>query len=326
MSHLDLSSHWNYETAYASELNLTELAARRSLRMAGWESGDLYKRYLDSGWQTRHPKRADTRTFTVQTGRVAFKDVASDAEETAKLFCPWKKGPFQLGPTHIDSEWRSNLKWQRIADIARLDIQGKRIADIGCANGYFLYRMFENTKTKPELAVGFEPVAKNMLCFDYLSRLAVDPAMQFEPLGIQDLDLFPKFFDVILCLGILYHHTDPVSLLRTCRSSLRPGGKIIVEVQGLPGGGDSCLVPKAKYAGAKGVWWVPQAGAAENWLRRSGFQNPVCFFDEPLSPEEQRSTPWAELDSLKAFLDPENPRLTREGYPAPNRIYLQANL
>src|SRR5690606_22451475 len=28
---------------------------------------------------------------------------------------PWRKGPFQFFGTHIDTEWRSDWKWQRVA-------------------------------------------------------------------------------------------------------------------------------------------------------------------------------------------------------------------
>ena len=27
---------------------------------------------------------------------------------------PWRKGPWEIMGTHIDSEWRSNLKWDRL--------------------------------------------------------------------------------------------------------------------------------------------------------------------------------------------------------------------
>ena len=28
---------------------------------------------------------------------------------------PWRKGPFQIADVYIDCEWRSNLKWDRVA-------------------------------------------------------------------------------------------------------------------------------------------------------------------------------------------------------------------
>ncbi|MEK9593767.1 MAG: DUF1698 domain-containing protein, partial [Luminiphilus sp.] len=29
---------------------------------------------------------------------------------------PWRKGPFELSGLHIDTEWRSDWKWDRLAD------------------------------------------------------------------------------------------------------------------------------------------------------------------------------------------------------------------
>ncbi|MBU2323874.1 MAG: DUF1698 domain-containing protein, partial [Gammaproteobacteria bacterium] len=52
---------------------------------------------------------------------------------------PWRKGPFNLFGVHIDTEWRSDWKWQRVAP--HLDLAGKRVLDVGCGNGYYMWRM-----------------------------------------------------------------------------------------------------------------------------------------------------------------------------------------
>jgi len=44
----------------------------------------------------------------------------------------------------------------------------------------------------------------------------------------------------------------------------------------------------------------------------------------PTSVEEQRSTQWMTFHSLSDFLDPQDHRLTVEGYPAPRRAILTA--
>jgi tRNA (mo5U34)-methyltransferase len=40
--------------------------------------------------------------------------------------------------------------------------------------------------------------------------------------------------------------------------------------------------------------------------------------------DEQRSTPWMRFESLAQCLDPDNPELTVEGYPAPLRAVVLA--
>ena len=41
----------------------------------------------------------------------------------------------------IDSEWQSNQKWERVKSFLP-NIKGMRIGDIGCSNGYYLYKLF----------------------------------------------------------------------------------------------------------------------------------------------------------------------------------------
>ena len=127
-------------------------------------------------------------------------------ENALQSFIPWKKGPFKIFGHSIDSEWQSNLKWDRIQRFMP-DLRGKIIADIGCNNGYYLFRMASH---KPKLALGIEPVAKHKICFDFLANMTSIRSLQFEPLGVEHIDYFPKFFDVVFCLGILYHQLDPV--------------------------------------------------------------------------------------------------------------------
>jgi tRNA (mo5U34)-methyltransferase len=61
-----------------------------------------------------------------------------------------------------------------------------------------------------------------------------------------------------------------------------------------------------------------------NWVKRSGFQDIVCFYQAPLSELEQRSTSWAPIKSLSDFLCPVDQQKTIEGYPRPWRFYLRA--
>ena len=53
---------------------------------------------------------------------------------------PWRKGPFELCGLHVDTEWRSVWKWDRLAG-AIAPLQGRRVLDVGCGNGYHCWRM-----------------------------------------------------------------------------------------------------------------------------------------------------------------------------------------
>lgn len=235
-------------------------------------------------------------------------------------FRPWKKGPFELFGTYIDSEWRSDLKWERILPHCQ-SLNGRKVADIGCHNGYFMFRMLDQN---PELVVGIEPVAKHWWNFQLIQNVVRDPRLHFELLGVEHMDFYQGFFDTIFCLGILYHHTDPVGLLRKMRAALAPKGEIIIDCQGIPGELPMALTPRGRYAKARGIWFLPTQLCLEHWIVRAGFTNVECFFGEPLSVNEQRRTAWADVDSLAEFLDPNDSSKTIEGYPAPWRFYVKA--
>jgi tRNA (mo5U34)-methyltransferase len=231
---------------------------------------------------------------------------------------PWKKGPFRLFGHSIDAEWRSDLKWDRLAGSVG-SLEGQVVADIGCHNGYFMYRMLAHGARR---VLGFEPFAQHSLTFSLFQQLYLFEQLHLELLGVEHMDLFPETFDTIFCLGILYHHTDPIGLLRKMRLALRSKGRLFIDCQGIPGDEAISLTPKGRYAGASGIWFLPTEKALETWALRAGFSRIEKIYSAPLSCEEQRATPWAEIKSLADFLDPDQPHKTIEGYPAPWRHYL----
>ncbi|MBC61372.1 MAG: tRNA 5-methoxyuridine(34)/uridine 5-oxyacetic acid(34) synthase CmoB [Zetaproteobacteria bacterium] len=243
-----------------------------------------------------------------------------DLQYILRFIKPWKKGPFTLFDTPLDSEWRSDLKWQRIEKSIG-SLSGKRIADIGSNNGYFLFRMAASC---PELVIGFEPVIKHWCTFSFLQSFAQVPSIHFEPLGVESLVAFDNFFHTVFCLGILYHHPDPHKILTIIYKSLQKRGKVIIDCQGIEGEESSCFFPGKRYAGAKGVWYLPTLPALFHWLSRAGFKKIECFYNEKLSSDEQRPSVWAPIKSLNDFLLSGNDSLTVEGYLAPRRFYVLA--
>ncbi|MGR9014551.1 MAG: DUF1698 domain-containing protein, partial [Gammaproteobacteria bacterium] len=71
-----------------------------------------------------------------------------------KALHPWRKGPYNLFGIHIDTEWRSDWKWNRLKDhIAPLE--HRMVLDVGCGNGYHCWRMLgAGAKT----VVGIDPM------------------------------------------------------------------------------------------------------------------------------------------------------------------------
>lgn len=240
-------------------------------------------------------------------------------ESVIESLIPWRKGPFSIMGTYIDAEWRSDQKWKLLENLTSL--KGKTILDIGCNNGYYMFRMLQED---PAFVLGIDPVLRCKLQFDLVHRLSGKQNVAMELLGHEDLDSFKSVFDIVYCLGIIYHTTDPILLLRRIHRSLRVGGELFLESQGIASEETIALVPGKTYAGAGGHWFVPSASCLVNWLHRSGFREIEVFHTHKLTPSEQRKTRFCPFDSLEEALSPENPQLTIEGYPAPIRIYVRA--
>jgi len=269
---------------------------------------------------------ARTLDFSGDTVRIGHADELEAGQlltvETAmRDFMPWRKGPFEVFGTVIDAEWRSHRKWARVLPVLP-GLEGKVIADIGCNNGYYMFRMAEQ---RPSVVLGFEPFVQHYFAFQALNSLAAQDALQVEPFGVEDIGLFPACFDCIFLMGIIYHHPSPLGMLRDVKRALRPGGVLIVESQAIPGELPVALFPQTTYAKAPGTYFVPTAPCLINWLKRAGFKTIELFAQHPMTDEEQRQTAWMTFESYRDFVDPNNPSLTIEGYPAPWRIYVKAS-
>jgi tRNA (mo5U34)-methyltransferase len=236
-------------------------------------------------------------------------------KQLVELLIPWRKGPFNLFGLEIDAEWRSNLKWDRVSPY--LNLAGKRVADVGCGNGYYMFRA---TALKPELIIGFDPSEKFYFQFNLFQQFIDDSRLDFKPFGIEELSLFPEFFEVIICMGVIYHRKDPHAALRLLHDGLMPGGTAVVESFALPGDSEDILYPKDRYQQLRNVYFVPTAKALEKMLSESGFKNVRTVSSVPTTILEQRKTKYMQFDSLQDFLDPADQTKTIEGYPAPVRV------
>ncbi|MEN8232751.1 MAG: tRNA 5-methoxyuridine(34)/uridine 5-oxyacetic acid(34) synthase CmoB [Thermodesulfobacteriota bacterium] len=245
---------------------------------------------------------------------------ASKVYKTLRDFMPWRKGPFDIFGISIDAEWRSERKWNRVLPELP-DLRDKIVADIGCNNGYYMFRMAQHD---PKLVLGFEPYLQHYFAFKTLNAFAGIGNLVAELLGVEHMTLFPNCFDVVFLMGILYHRSSPVDVLRDIRTALSPEGVLIVESQGIPGNESMALFPEHRYAKVPGTYFVPTGACLANWLSRAGFADVEIFYSHPMSGEEQRRTEWMVFESYGDFIDKSDSTLTKEGYPAPIRIFAKA--
>lgn len=235
----------------------------------------------------------------------------------AKALMPWRKGPFQLGEIFIDTEWQSNIKYNLLRPY--FSLKNKRVADIGCNNGYYMFRMLED---EPKSLVGFDPSPLYKTQFDFINHF-VKSGIVYELLGVEHLEFYEEKFDTIFCLGVLYHRSDPVAMLKQLFKGLDKKGEVILDTFYIEGEGEMCLCPESSYSKIPNIYFVPTIGALRNWCLRAGFDSFEVLKTSVTNADEQRKTEWIEGQSLEDFLDPEDKSKTVEGYPAPARVYVR---
>ncbi len=258
----------------------------------------------------------------VQIGQKSDLTVTQQAvlEENLRQFHPWRKGPFDIFGTQIDTEWRSDWKWDRLKD-AIAPLNGRTVLDVGCGNGYHGWRM---VGAEARLVIGLDPLWLYVMQYFVLRRYIKEAPLFVLPLGIEALPQNLRGFDTVFSMGVLYHRRSPLDHLLHLRNALRPGGELVLETLVIDGKLGETLLPEGRYAQMRNVWFLPTTETLISWLHKCRFQNIQLVDVTVTSTEEQRSTEWMTFQSLPNFLDPHDPTLTVEGHPAPKRAIITA--
>ncbi|MGU9865697.1 MULTISPECIES: tRNA 5-methoxyuridine(34)/uridine 5-oxyacetic acid(34) synthase CmoB [Kluyvera] len=233
---------------------------------------------------------------------------------------PWRKGPFSLYGVNIDTEWRSDWKWERVLPHLS-DLSGRTILDVGCGSGYHLWRMIG---AGAHMAVGIDPTHLFLCQFEAVRKLlGNDQRAHLLPLGIEQLPAL-KAFDTVFSMGVLYHRRSPLEHIWQLKDQLVSEGELVLETLVVEGDENTVLVPGDRYAQMRNVYFIPSALALKNWMEKCGFVDVRIADMSVTSTDEQRRTEWMVTESLADFLDPNDPTKTVEGYPAPLRAVLIA--
>ncbi|MES9939661.1 MAG: tRNA 5-methoxyuridine(34)/uridine 5-oxyacetic acid(34) synthase CmoB [Candidatus Thiodiazotropha sp. 6PLUC2] len=234
---------------------------------------------------------------------------------------PWRKGPYRICGIDLDTEWRSDLKWNRLKDHIS-PLKNRIVLDVGCGNGYHLWRIFGEGA---ERIVGIDPTQLFNMQFELLKHfLGEQFPVHLFPLGIEQLPADLKAFDTVFSMGVFYHRQSPFAHLNELKGALRQGGELVLETLVIEGGRGEVLVPEGRYAKMRNVWFIPTVETLMTWLKRAGFSDINLVDVSKTTMQEQRSTEWMQFESLKDYLDPADPDYTIEGYPAPRRGILVA--
>ncbi|MBZ0328786.1 tRNA 5-methoxyuridine(34)/uridine 5-oxyacetic acid(34) synthase CmoB [Halomonas sp. ANAO-440] len=245
-------------------------------------------------------------------------------ENLLRKLMPWRKGPYSLVGIPIDTEWRSDWKWQRVAPHLA-PLTGRRVLDVGGGSGYHAWRM---TGAGAAFVLVIDPSPRFYYQFQALRHFVGDADQgrtHFLPVGIEDVPEGLGFFDTVFSMGVLYHRPSPLEHLLQLKDTLRPGGELVLETLVVQGDETTVLLPGERYAAMPNVYFLPSSKALCHWLERCGLINVRVVDEAATTLDEQRATEWMTFQSLADFLDPEDPSRTREGYPAPRRAVVMAN-
>jgi tRNA (mo5U34)-methyltransferase len=240
---------------------------------------------------------------------------------------PWRKGPFQFFDTKVDTEWHSDWKWDRI-EPHLAPLHGRTILDVGCGSGYHMWRMLGAGAKR---VVGVDPSKLFFWQFEAAKKYVQAAKnetipVHLLPFKMEDVPANLRAFDTVFSMGVLYHRRSPLDHLTELQQALRPGGEVVLETLVIEGEEGEVLVPDDRYAMMRNVWFLPSAKTLCQWMRRLGFKNVRIVEQNYTTLEEQRTTQWMGFNSLKDFLDPNDPRKTVEGHPAPLRATIIANV
>jgi len=262
----------------------------------------------------------------IQPGKATFKHpyVCIDTQvnienltQSLKQLMPWRKGPYQIGNLALESEWRGDMKWDRIKDHIK-PLTGKSVLDVGSGNGYFTYLM---AMQGAEIAIGIEPFLLFNYQFQAIRALISQPLKAYVlPLKLEQMPEGSSF-DSVFSMGVLYHQKDHILHLEQLMNVMADDGELILETLVIDQQHGDQIIPQDRYARMRNVWCLPSTDTLHTWLQTAGFKNIKLVDVTKTTPEEQRATHWIgdNTQSIKDFLDPNDDNLTIEGLPAPKR-------
>lgn len=297
-------------------MNLDEIRNLRLKELHSKTNAEIWKRICDMKERESELNFGDCveiRTNLNESERVDILDMALNLRS-------WRKGPFKIDDIFIDSEWRSFVKFNILKP--HMNLEGKIVGDIGCNNGYYLFKMLP---FKPKKLIGFDPSITTFMQFKFINRF-VRSSIDYELLGVEHLPYYEHKFDTLFCLGVLYHRSDPVKMLKELKGSLNKGGEVFLDTMYIDMRGEFALSPKKTYSKIPNIYFVPTIDALTGWCERAKFKDIEILATKDTDFSEQRKTDWILGQSLENFLDENDPNLTIEGYPAPKRVYLKLGI
>jgi trans-aconitate 2-methyltransferase len=180
--------------------------------------------------------------------------------------------------TTIDTKWNAGLYDDKHAfvfkfgeDLVNLlsPSQGERILDLGCGTGYLTHLIAETGARVTGVDNSAEMIGK---------AKAYYPDLNFRVMSATDLH-FDKPFDAVFSNAVLHWVLDKESAIDCIYRSLRPGGRLVLEMGG-KGNVEEIVLNTRKVLTRHGYfknaatqfWYFPSLGEYTTLLEKRGFR------------------------------------------------------
>jgi tRNA (mo5U34)-methyltransferase len=232
------------------------------------------------------------RRLLVRRGVRVKRSLSHDEIETrVRELAPWfhnlRLDGIETAPDHFLGDY-PNVKWLRFAHAVPQDLRGRSVLDIGSNAGFYAIEM---KRRGADRVVAIEPDAHYLAQAQFAAAVS-ECDIEFRQCSIYDLPALDEKFDVVLCMGVLYHLRYPLLALDLIRryavnellvfQSMLRGADIalpiaadysfdekeIFDQQGFP----HMSFVEQRYASDPTNWWIPNAPCAMAMLRSAGFE------------------------------------------------------
>ncbi len=104
----------------------------------------------------------------------------------------------------------------------RVQLNGKRVLDVGCGGGILSESMARCGATVTAIDMGKAP-----LSVARLHAMENDLDIDYQQITVEELAAqHPASFDAVSCMEMLEHVPDPSSVIRACKTLVKPGGSV----------------------------------------------------------------------------------------------------
>jgi 2-polyprenyl-6-hydroxyphenyl methylase/3-demethylubiquinone-9 3-methyltransferase len=140
----------------------------------------------------------------------------AEVEKFNLLAHKWWDPTSEFKPLHEINPLRVNFIKSKV------DLSGKELLDVGCGGG-----ILSESMAKEGAHVTAIDQGENVIKIAQLHTIESKLDINYKQLNIEDLlKKTNEKFDVITCLEMLEHVPDPASIVRACKSLLKPNGRI----------------------------------------------------------------------------------------------------